>query len=68
MPVFFAVKNEYQEMVQKKACKNQELLARLRKSLPPKGVASSMHGINVHIKIVEEKKYNCARFQPRIIS
>ena len=38
------------------ACKNQELLARLRKSLPPKGVASLMHGINVHIKIVEEKK------------
>ena len=66
MPVFFAVKNEYQEMVH--ACKNQELLARLRKSLPPKGVASSMRGIKVHIKIVEEKKYNCARFQPRIIS
>lgn len=54
MPVFFAIKNEYQEMVH--ACKNQELLARLRKSLPPKGVASLMHGINVHIKIVEEKK------------
>ena len=51
---FFAIKNEYQEMVH--ACKNQELLARLRKSLPPKGVASSMNGINVHIKIVEEKK------------
>ena len=44
MPVFLAVKKEYQEMVH--ACKNQELLARLRKSLPPKGVASSMHGIN----------------------
>ena len=54
MPVFFAIKHEYQEMVH--ACKNQELLARLRKSLPPKGVASLMHGINVHIKIVEEKK------------
>ena len=33
MPVFLAVKKEYQEMVH--ACKNQELLARLRKSLPP---------------------------------
>jgi len=43
---FFAIKNEHQEMVH--ACKNQELLARLRKSLPSRGVANSMHGINVH--------------------
>ena len=62
MPVFFAIKNEYQEMVH--ACKNQELLARLRKSLPPKGVASSMHGINVHIKIVEEKNKTVQGFNP----
>ena len=54
---FFAIKNEHQEMVH--ACKNQELLARLRKSLLPRGVASSMHGINVHIKIVEEKIKLC---------
>ena len=31
------------------ACKNQELLARLRKSLPPRGVATSMHGIIIII-------------------
>ena len=57
MPGFFAIKNEYQDMVH--ACKNQELLARLRKSLPPKGVASSMHGINVHIK----RKIHCKKIK-----
>ena len=59
MPVFFAIKNEYQEMVH--ACKNQELLARLRKSLPPKGVASSMHGIK--LMCISKEKYTAKKLK-----